>query len=314
MDIYGFVTLMFTPDQGALQVLGPLEYGGSQDVDLYVDRDGSPKDCLPVNLALPKQAVDTLCQSLIETAKVRIPDWYALPSNYARLGVKLATPAPATHEVVSSVPDGKAGGTVKFDVYRLTRESGAVDQCRVSFDGSDMKFAEKDMVLVCELFRTDETWRAQSCRAKSADSAGPLTFSCKVAIRLVDPAADRYYVAFAWPDGRSRTPRYLPRLSHEYPDLLTSEAGITPESARRINYPTRALREGLAGRVEMVAGIGNDGRVRSCRPIGTSGHVILDNDSCNQLVRSARFAFVRNAGDFDGLKYQVVAIRWTLPK
>ena len=60
---------------------------------------------------------------------------------------------------------------------------------------------------------------------------------------------------------------------------------------RRIieNYPSRAIREELEGRVGLRVSVTPDGRVGSCQVTNSSGHSILDDAACKDITRYGRF-------------------------
>ena len=60
-------------------------------------------------------------------------------------------------------------------------------------------------------------------------------------------------------------------------------------SALIANYPSRAIREGAEGRVSVRLNVGADGRVSSCVITGSSGHTVLDEATCRNFERYARF-------------------------
>ena len=55
------------------------------------------------------------------------------------------------------------------------------------------------------------------------------------------------------------------------------------------NYPSRAIRDEIEGRVGVNVGIGPDGRVSSCSVSSSSGSSILDDAACQGMQRYARF-------------------------
>lgn len=80
------------------------------------------------------------------------------------------------------------------------------------------------------------------------------------------------------------------------------------------DYPTRALREERAGTTGFRVTVGADGRVSSCTVTSSSGSPDLDEATCSNVTRRARF---NAATDGEG---QPVAgsysnrIRWVIPK
>jgi TonB family protein len=55
------------------------------------------------------------------------------------------------------------------------------------------------------------------------------------------------------------------------------------------DYPTRALREGLEGRVEYQLDVGLDGRPTGCEIIRSSGLTLFDETTCRLVMRRAKF-------------------------
>jgi TonB family protein len=55
------------------------------------------------------------------------------------------------------------------------------------------------------------------------------------------------------------------------------------------DYPSRALREGLEGRVGFLLTVNEYGRVSECEVTSSSGHAVLDQAACQNLRRYARF-------------------------
>jgi protein TonB len=55
------------------------------------------------------------------------------------------------------------------------------------------------------------------------------------------------------------------------------------------DYPPEALRNGWEGSVVADLTVGQSGAVCACKIIKTSGHEVLDDVTCDLLVRRARF-------------------------
>ena len=55
------------------------------------------------------------------------------------------------------------------------------------------------------------------------------------------------------------------------------------------DYPSRALREDRAGTTTFRVTINDNGRVESCQIVGSSGHSDLDEATCKNVTRRARF-------------------------
>lgn len=80
------------------------------------------------------------------------------------------------------------------------------------------------------------------------------------------------------------------------------------------DYPARALREERAGTTRFRVTIGPDGRVTNCEVTGSSGHADLDEATCKNVTRRARFKpALDSAGNPISDTYSN-AVRWEIPK
>lgn len=80
------------------------------------------------------------------------------------------------------------------------------------------------------------------------------------------------------------------------------------------DYPSRALREEREGTTRFTVQIDTDGRVTSCRITGSSGHSDLDEATCKNIQRRARFRPALNdAGNPTSASWSS-AVRWEIPK
>lgn len=79
------------------------------------------------------------------------------------------------------------------------------------------------------------------------------------------------------------------------------------------DYPARALRDGIEGTVGYRLVIGSNGRVSACEVTSGSGSRLLDDETCRQIGRRARFEAAtdengaRVIGTFTG------TVRWQIP-
>lgn len=79
------------------------------------------------------------------------------------------------------------------------------------------------------------------------------------------------------------------------------------------HYPPRALAAGEHGRVGFRVSLDNDGTLKSCEVVRSSGYSSLDNETCELIVRYARFSPVRGA---DGNRHAAIQdgyVNWRLP-
>ena len=80
------------------------------------------------------------------------------------------------------------------------------------------------------------------------------------------------------------------------------------------DYPARALREERQGTVKFSLKVGRDGRPTRCDITSSSGHDVLDQYTCNLLMRRARFcpATDRKSHPIDG--EWSGGVTWAIPE
>jgi protein TonB len=89
--------------------------------------------------------------------------------------------------------------------------------------------------------------------------------------------------------------RIVPPAAPPAPPPPSQARGATPDGltgwSRRIqeNYPPRAVRDEIEGRVGVRVSIGPNGRVTSCSVTAPSGSSILDEAACQGMTRYARY-------------------------
>lgn len=79
------------------------------------------------------------------------------------------------------------------------------------------------------------------------------------------------------------------------------------------DYPSRSLREGSEGTTRVRLAVGSNGRVSDCQIISSSGDRSLDEVTCKNAQRRARFRPALDANDNEiGGTYDF-AVRWQIP-
>ena len=79
------------------------------------------------------------------------------------------------------------------------------------------------------------------------------------------------------------------------------------------DYPTRALREERAGTTSFRVTVGPDGRVSSCSVTGSSGSPDLDEATCSNVTRRARFNPATDGEGNPTSGSYSNRIRWVIP-
>jgi TonB family protein len=157
----------------------------------------------------------------------------------------------------------------------------------------------------------------------------------RVLVRILFFAA--IYLGFTfWPDqndGNEIAPKYIPPETSTAP---LSQVGPMPgafDSAVRTtgnrsaipvgnvgqwimasDYPVAALREERSGTVGFQLEIGSSGEVTGCNIVESSGHADLDQASCGNLMRRARFSPARDANGEPVASSYSNKVRWEIPQ
>jgi TonB family protein len=97
-----------------------------------------------------------------------------------------------------------------------------------------------------------------------------------------------------------------------------SEEGSIPGSGKFAasmtddDYPAEANEFSMSGFSTVVLSVNETGAVQSCRPIESSGFLILDKRACDVLRRTGKFTFDPQSPLSKGLLYVRQTIRWTV--
>jgi len=79
------------------------------------------------------------------------------------------------------------------------------------------------------------------------------------------------------------------------------------------DYPRRALREEREGVTGFRVTVGTDGRVSDCQITRSSGHADLDEATCTNITRRARFRPATNGDGDEVVGYYSNSVRWVIP-
>ncbi|HEY0958107.1 MAG TPA: TonB family protein [Novosphingobium sp.] len=99
-----------------------------------------------------------------------------------------------------------------------------------------------------------------------------------------------------------------------FPPRMAMPRGNPGDWATTNDYPARDLREGNQGIAHFLLTIGADGRVQSCRITQSTGFSGLDDATCRNVSRRARFEAATDgtgasvSGTYSG------SIRWVIPR
>lgn len=79
------------------------------------------------------------------------------------------------------------------------------------------------------------------------------------------------------------------------------------------DYPSRALREERAGTTGFRVSVGADGRATDCQITSSSGHADLDEATCKNVMRRARFTPAKDGDGQPTTGTYSNRIRWVIP-
>jgi protein TonB len=79
------------------------------------------------------------------------------------------------------------------------------------------------------------------------------------------------------------------------------------------DYPRRAMRQELEGTTSFRLTVGTDGRVTNCQITSSSGHAELDEATCRNLERRARFRAATDGNGNETVGYYSNRVRWVIP-
>jgi protein TonB len=99
-----------------------------------------------------------------------------------------------------------------------------------------------------------------------------------------------------------------PSLSRHLQAKGDRSAWVTAE-----DYPAASVRSNEEGRVEITVRVGINGRVTNCEVTGSSGHPALDEATCRNYAKRARFAPALAADGAPIEASYVDRVRWQLP-
>lgn len=80
------------------------------------------------------------------------------------------------------------------------------------------------------------------------------------------------------------------------------------------DYPSRSLREEEEGVTTVTLTVGTDGRVDNCRVTGSSGHARLDEATCKNMQRRARFNPATDSNGNEVVGTYTQSVRWQIPQ
>ncbi|WP_284123765.1 energy transducer TonB [Parerythrobacter aestuarii] len=80
------------------------------------------------------------------------------------------------------------------------------------------------------------------------------------------------------------------------------------------DYPSRSLREEEEGVTSVALSVDANGRVTGCRVTGSSGHPRLDEATCKNMQRRARFNPATDSSGRDVAGTYTQSVRWEIPQ
>lgn len=254
-------------------------------VYLKIDRAGGVKDCNSA-VAAP-EPVKAMCHQFMSKARFRFTSAPEVQFNTGILAIAVAARKVVPIELPPRLVARDSG--VQFFVGE-SKDQG----CIAVGPGSDA--AAK---AVCK------AWQAAGKPGERLDGG----FVSAVVTVAPDPKGKIVYEVGKLDLPATRGPIYLA------PDLGAPGEKLTSADGRldaHLEYPTRALRYELAGRVTIWLGISRDGKPRSCHPVYSEDGALLATETCSGLMRTSKFQFAPGASSYEGVRYLGVPVVWAV--
>lgn len=275
-----------------LQALGKALDGQTARLDLVIAGSGKIEACTVAAGAPPHTAAPALCDALTRLAIFARDPRLELPT-----AARLAVSATAFSEVAPLLPVRFAGKS----------DYGANAVLFLALDGScsmrSLRVASRYEGTICS------AWAAKG-KPGLIRVGGQGTADVEV---LIDRAATPSYW-FSIGDAISQTGQTLSSLGDPPADrVIQPGQGRLRVAIGSQDYPPRAIREAVAGRVKVWVGFDRTGTPRTCRPVQSSNGAYLANMTCRTLFLKASYEFAEDAEQFTGIRYAPAAINWALP-
>lgn len=291
-NLDGAGKLVLPENSPELVALGERLSARSVKVDVTVDAAGALTDCHAVAGENEAGVVPDLCAALLKVGKFERDPRFELPGN-AHLVVSAF--AARAYSPVMPVRFTKQGD----ETVRVFVAEEADGSCSVTSLSTRLGPDE----VICAAWRAKGHPKAgRLYGGKFAWLDIPVDFGTVVGF---EPLIGTDSIAQTGPT-RSSLPDPEEAL------LLQPEDGQLQVALASGDYPTRASRDEIAGRIVAWLGFGRDGVARTCRPVESSNSAYLANASCDALLRKARFVFAEGAESYEGLRYAKAPIHWSL--
>lgn len=284
--------LAYSEADPRFQALGPGLERQSARVVVALGASGKVENCAAATGAPSNPVVPELCAALEQGATFERDPRLELPP-----AANLAVSAYAFAAYAPQIPVRFAGErAIGAPVHILEQPDGT---CRML----GMSLAPGHEAEICA------AWKA---KGRPGEKTGDPRMGTMVEVMLDRTQPATYALSIG--GAISQTGPALSSLGEPAAErTLGPEQGKVAVPIASDDYPSRALREGLAGRVVVWLAFDREGKPHACRPFSSSNSAYLANVTCDLLLRKARFAFARDAPVFDGLRYARAAIYWALP-
>ena len=133
----------------------------------------------------------------------------------------------------------------------------------------------------------------------------------KIAVNVAPPVIEQ--VAVAPPVQQIVIAPPAPVPPPAAPPKAATPRGNPANWATPNDYPSRALREERTGTTGFRVGVGTDGRVTDCQVTSSSGHSDLDQATCANVTRRARFTPAKDGSGNPVQGTYSNRVRWVIP-
>lgn len=309
IDLSGVIVLDYDPDDAAFAKFAPAMTGLHElQVALVVDSQGSITKCeANVSAALADFEVKA-CEAMRKTAKITIQPGYDMAGRPGRFTVTFWSFAEIEREAVLPIQFVEPGSDVGVSLVLGPESEFFRNGCFSSNVAGDPFMSSASFDRACELFLTMSPEERERVCKDQGTNFREHGFLC--AVRTQPIAADT-------PPEVSASLRYRPRGDPpSWTPVTVEEEALRYQGVARVamqpEYPGAAMRHDESGVSRVLVTFDKRGKVFRCRPVETSGSALLDNSTCEQIIRSGRVVMSDGAWPGDDMRTITQTVHWAL--
>lgn len=243
-----------------------------------------------------------ICTEFLRSARFTRASWFALPVERGFLDIEVSLSRRVVPELPVRLIDRTSGSGIPLTIRY--EDDGL--QCTASAQ----RVGPSDGEAVCAAFL--QSAEAERLRTVRRGPASPRRADLVAYVAAVaEPVAQGRVEVAVEPERPFFEPAYPANDVPETLRLPADEGHVEIELYKDDN-PLRWRSHRSERSIRMLIGVTAAGAIETCRPLSSSGIALLDNSTCELLVRKGRFVF-RDAQSYTDLRYTVQGLRWGPP-